>query len=170
MTNQRRFFIRNIGLTALGLPLASNLAFSKTLSDLNGFAIVSSITTKLKDEGFELLFDQSFNLNKNCKAIPLLKQSLLFGDEEGLLVIMDDNSYFVLNSKQLKVYKEFIANFKTCLSEHNLQDCKKVDTVGAITPTELLKSNASKDFRFKNSEGRTVEVRSFKKQNYVKVV
>lgn len=167
MNSQRRTFIRNMGITLLGMPLASNAVFSASLNSLNNSNSRVSLINRLKNDGFEVLYDKSYQLNANCKAIPILKKNFLWPNEEGLLVTMNNHDAFVLDSKQVKAYKEFISNFKTGLDVNGTADTSIVKQVA--TPKKILKTNKTNDFRFKNAQGQIVEVKSYKKQGFVKL-
>ncbi|WP_344787577.1 hypothetical protein [Postechiella marina] len=159
-----------MGIALLGVPLGSNIAFSSSKTTLNHSGFTSLINSKLQTEGYEVIFNESFSLNSQCKAFPLLKKNLLRGDEEGLLLVMDNGDHFLLSNKHLETYSVFISNFKFSLKSHGLEKLKDINTVRSTTPFKILKSNQTKDFRFQTIDGNIVEVHSFKKKNYVKVL
>jgi len=178
MSNQRRRFLRSISLTSLGTPLLANSIFAtSTISSNLNFIDTGSITTKfscneislfnkLSEKGYKILLEEQFSLNKHCKAFPLKKDSLVWGKENKLLLITKNN-HFIISEKQQEAYNEFTKNYTYHLTKATNSDINISDFV---TPVEILKTNKTGDFRFKNTEGTIIEVHASKKRDFVKVV
>ena len=168
MGSQRRAFIRTLGISAFGLPIASNLAFGANTFQLRNSNKKTSILKHIEREGFKLLHNASYKLNANCKAIPVVKENFLWSNEKGLLVVMDNDTAFLLSEKQAETYKTFISEYRDSYAEH--KSLSKTQLQEFTTPTRILKTNATNDFRFKNATGKILEVKAFKSKTCVKIV
>ncbi len=169
MNYKRRNFVRNLGISICGIPLATQISYSSNITSLNEISNPSSIIDKIKNDGYDILLNHSFKLNDICTAIPVKKQHLLFGTEKGLLIIIDDSNCFILNEKQAEAYQDFLKNVNACSKQPYLQHCLKPEFLALSTPQKILKSNNNKDFRFKNGKGDIVEVGFQNKKKFVKI-
>lgn len=167
MNYQRRTFLRNVGLTALCTPIAANISFGNNLLDLDTSSLHPSILKKLEDKRYEILFEESFMLNDRCKAIPVVKKTMFSSNEKSLLILMDDDSHFILNEKQVDSYSSFLTSFNANSNYIASEGNVLLTARNITTPVEILKSNRDKDFIFKNKYGKVITVSSSSKDAHI---
>ncbi|AGC75383.1 hypothetical protein LX97_00082 [Nonlabens dokdonensis] len=169
MNYQRRTFLRNIGLTAVCAPLAANLSFGNKILDLDTSSLSPSILKKLENNRYDILFEESFMLNEKCRAIPVVKKTIFSGSEKSLLVLMDDDSHFILNEKQVASYSSFLTSFNANSNHVASLGNIQLKSRNITTPAEILKGDNDKDFVFKNQHGRVITVSSKSKDAHINI-
>ncbi len=167
MSNQRRTFLRNIALTSIGLPLFSNRLLASPKGSLNSLAISNQekLFKTLDLEGYKVIVEKKFDINKYCKAFPLQKDRF-FNTENKLLLVTKDN-HFILSEEQQLAYQNFITAYTFNIKSMHTT---KNNLIDAMLPVQILASNKSSDFRFKNEAGNIIEIHQSKKGSFVKVV
>jgi hypothetical protein len=174
MNYKRRTFLRNVGVSMICTPIAANLTLGSNILESNKSSLTNSVLNKYQNDRCQLLYEEAFQLNENCRAIPMVKKNTFYGEEKSLLVIMDDESHFVLNGDQVNSYNDFIMNYKALSKDYtssvSLTNSEKLQVANVTTPAEILESNDKNDFRFKNKNGEIVEVHSSKNKNWVRVL
>ena len=169
MNYQRRTFLRNVGLTAACAPLAANLSFGNKILDLDTTSLSTYILKELKNKRYEILFDESFMLNDRCKAIPILRKTIFSGTEKNLLILMDDDSHFILNEKQVASYSSFLTSFNANSNHVASLGNVQLKSRNITTPVEILKGDNDKDFVFKNQYGSVITVSSKSKDAHINI-